>query len=445
MMRRRSGFFLACALFFVLIGCSKQPTEQETEERAQEIFTALQTESIEQTYDTYGSKDWKEKTSLSTFTEKVFPQTDDAIEAFAVERVKETKDERMMVDGTVDYADVTKDVRMILTKQQMIDSLEFSNPVARLEFPDSIIEEDVTIGEETDFPLHGKVTLPKDVDENIPVVILVHGSGPADMDGTAYAYKPFRDIAWGLAERGVASIRYDKRTFVYGDESFSGGAEEMNVEEETIEDALQAVEQAVSDQRLADDHIYIIGQSLGGMLAPRIAVNDSRITGIISLAGSPRSLAEISLDQQQMLLDEQPIPSSMKEEQEKEIEELRDEVEEVLALSEEDVQSSLLGFPAYYLWEMEQYPVEEMIESLDIPMYILQGDEDFQVYKEKDFAQWKKLLADREEVTFSSYPQLNHFFIEHHEEAGNFQEAYEYPGIVSEEVIDDLATWIKEQ
>ncbi len=446
MMKRRGCFFLACALFFVLASCSKMPTEQESQERAQEVFATLQTEDIEHTYDTYGSKEWKEKNSVDAFEEKVFPQTDDSIEEFAVESVTETKDERIMVDGTVDYANVTKDVRMIFTKQLLMDSFELSNPVARLEFPDSIVEEDVTIGEETDFPLNGKITLPKDVDEDIPVVILVHGSGPADADGTAYAYKPFRDIAWGLAEQGIASIRYDKRTFVYGEESFSGGAEEMNVEEETIDDALQAVEQAASDDRISDDHIYIIGQSLGGMLAPRIAVNDSRITGIISLAGSPRSLADISLDQQQMLVDEQPISSSKKEELEKEIEEMRDEVDEILALSKEDVRStSLLGFPAYYLWEMEQYPVEDMIESLDIPMYILQGDADFQVFKEKDFVQWKELLAHREEVSFSSYPHLNHFFIEHHEEAGDFQETYEYPGIVSEEVIEDMATWIHEQ
>ena len=45
-----------------------------------------------------------------------------------------------------------------------------------------------------------------------PVVILVHGSGPQDRDETVGPNKPFRDLAWGLAERGIATVRYDKRT-----------------------------------------------------------------------------------------------------------------------------------------------------------------------------------------------------------------------------------------
>src|SRR5665254_10563 len=47
-------------------------------------------------------------------------------------------------------------------------------------------------------------------------VVLVQGSGPSDRDETIGPNKPFRDIAWGLASAGIAVLRYDKRTFVYG-------------------------------------------------------------------------------------------------------------------------------------------------------------------------------------------------------------------------------------
>src|SRR5678816_2374721 len=49
-----------------------------------------------------------------------------------------------------------------------------------------------------------------------PAAVLIHGSGPQDRDETIGANKVFKDIAEGLASSGVAVLRYDKRTFVYG-------------------------------------------------------------------------------------------------------------------------------------------------------------------------------------------------------------------------------------
>ena len=75
-------------------------------------------------------------------------------------------------------------------------------------------ERDITVGAD-DFKLPGTLTLPVGK-KKAPVVILVHGSGPQDRDETVGPNKPFRDLAWGLAERGIATVRYDKRTKVYG-------------------------------------------------------------------------------------------------------------------------------------------------------------------------------------------------------------------------------------
>ena len=49
----------------------------------------------------------------------------------------------------------------------------------------------------------------------MPAVVLVHGSGPNDRDESVGGVKPFRDLAWGLASKGVVVLRYDKRTKVY--------------------------------------------------------------------------------------------------------------------------------------------------------------------------------------------------------------------------------------
>lgn len=53
----------------------------------------------------------------------------------------------------------------------------------------------------------GTLTLPVGK-KKAPVEILVHGSGPQDRDETVGPNKPFRDLAWGLAERGIATVRY---------------------------------------------------------------------------------------------------------------------------------------------------------------------------------------------------------------------------------------------
>jgi len=48
-----------------------------------------------------------------------------------------------------------------------------------------------------------------------PAVVMVHGSGPGDMDEKVLKLTPFKDLAEGLAGFGIASLRYDKRTFAY--------------------------------------------------------------------------------------------------------------------------------------------------------------------------------------------------------------------------------------
>ena len=56
-------------------------------------------------------------------------------------------------------------------------------------------------------------------DENAhPAVLLIAGSGPSDYDETIGALKPFEDIAHGLAQEGINSLRVDKRTFGYAAE-----------------------------------------------------------------------------------------------------------------------------------------------------------------------------------------------------------------------------------
>ncbi|HRP07471.1 MAG TPA: hypothetical protein PLL69_03195, partial [Gemmatimonadales bacterium] len=101
---------------------------------------------------------------------------------------------------------------------------------------DTVRDLEVTIPGPVELP--GVLTLPDGVGP-FPAVVIVHGSGPVDRDLTIGPNKPYRDIARGLAERGIAVLRYDKRSRVapgwFGGRTFT-------VRDEVIEDAVAALE-----------------------------------------------------------------------------------------------------------------------------------------------------------------------------------------------------------
>ena len=128
-----------------------------------------------------------------------------------------------------------------------------------------------------------------------PALILVHGSGPNDRDETIGPNKPFRDLAWGLAARGVAVLRYEKRTRRYPKKM--GALPALTVFEETIEDVGAAFKALAANRRVDPGAIYALGHSLGGYLMPRIAAFVPDLSGIIFWAASYRSLDAMILEQ----------------------------------------------------------------------------------------------------------------------------------------------------
>jgi hypothetical protein len=101
---------------------------------------------------------------------------------------------------------------------------------------DMFKEQEVQVGQ-GEWVLPGTLSLPVG-DGPFAAVVLVHGSGPQDRDETIGPNKPFRDLAWGLASQGIAVLRYDKRTKVYG-EKMREIVTTITVKEEVIDDALR--------------------------------------------------------------------------------------------------------------------------------------------------------------------------------------------------------------
>ena len=67
--------------------------------------------------------------------------------------------------------------------------------------------EKIVIGENTEYPLNGMLTLPVHASCPVPAVVFVHGSGASNMDEKVGKLTPFRDLAEGLAKHGIASVR----------------------------------------------------------------------------------------------------------------------------------------------------------------------------------------------------------------------------------------------
>ncbi|MWA05729.1 hypothetical protein F8568_036310 [Actinomadura sp. LD22] len=76
--------------------------------------------------------------------------------------------------------------------------------------PSAFEEREVTVGTGR-LAVPGTLTLPR-ADGPRPGVVLLSGGGPFDRDATSGPNKPLKDIAWGLATRGVAVLRFDKVT-----------------------------------------------------------------------------------------------------------------------------------------------------------------------------------------------------------------------------------------
>lgn len=291
-------------------------------------------------------------------------------------------------------------------------------------------EHELTFGLEQ-FPLGGTLTLPRGTGP-FPAVVLVHGSGPADRDETAGPNKPFRDLAWGLASRGIAVFRYDKRTLVHG--PAMAVDTNMTVDDETIIDAVEAVRML----RARDDisEVYIVGHSQGGMLAPYMALEEPSIDGLVLLAANARSIGTLLVEQMDYLLSGHAVPGS-----EPTLKAMRAEAE-LLTSRNLDGIDMLLGVPIGYWLDLENRNQVGVAAELPQPILILQGGRDYQVTVE-DFELWKEALAHKDNVAFRLYPALNHLFL-----AGDGPSTpmeYAAPGFVSADVVEDIAAWIHSQ
>lgn len=296
------------------------------------------------------------------------------------------------------------------------------------------LERDVLVGE-GERALPGTLALPKMLPaRGVPAAVLVQGSGPTDRNETIAANRPFLDIARALAARGIATLRYDKRTFARP-QDFSGNA--YTVDDETTDDAVAAVALLRRTPGIDPAHVFVLGHSQGGMLAPRIAARAGKhaVAGLVMLAAPARSLLDIIPEQNRFLAmrdgilsaDDQAMLAGI----DAEIARVRDGKPHPGELA--------LGAPIAYWRGFDAIDPVADARAARLPMLFLQGGRDVQV-GDTDWQRWRSAFAGDPNTTFRHYPALNHLGI-----AGTGPGSpaeYEQPGHVDPRLAADIADWI---
>jgi uncharacterized protein len=325
--------------------------------------------------------------------------------------------------------------RIVLDQAHLISGLQIVPYAA----PAS--EED--LGEEISFglaemPLSGTLILPDS--ENPPaIVVLVHGSGPNDRNEKIGPNHPFKDIALGLNELGIGSLRYDKRTYLYGSEIAANPL--AGLYEETVEDAVLAVTY-IKEQVNPSARIYILGHSLGGYAIPYInselSKTDYMVDGYISMAGSVSSLNELIVIQTEYLSN---LDGEITDEEQQQIDMITEEMNKVDHVMEVDDTELILGIAAGYWKSLENYDVVGLAQEIEAPILLLQGTRDYQVTV-SEYDKWLEIYKNKTNVTSYLFDGLNHLMI--YGEGPMGPDEYMVASQVDSQVIDAIQGFISE-
>lgn len=276
--------------------------------------------------------------------------------------------------------------------------------------------------------MYGALTIPKDFTSK-KVVFMMQGSGPQDMDETVglNGNKPFRDLAHGLAKLGVATLRIDKRYV-------NNAPKEYTVDEEVLSDAKLVIEELKKDSRF--DDVYVLGHSLGAMLAPRVAKEEG-LNKVAMLSASTMKFTDIIYTQQMEYLDSGEVSSSVADFQKKEITKIKKQIDEMT----EKTKGNFFSMPASYVYSVNQVSPVDDIKSSNFDVFIAHGSKDFQVKKD-ELDKFKKALNGREHVIYKLYEGLNHLMMPEDSDELSV-EIYDKENHLSQDVINDLAEFFK--
>jgi pimeloyl-ACP methyl ester carboxylesterase len=143
--------------------------------------------------------------------------------------------------------------------------------------------------------LEGTLAVPRSATGRMPVVLMVAGSGATDRNanGPLISTNAYAMLAWGLAERGIASLRYDTRGL--GKSAFQLGDITALTIDDYVMDVAAGVAALRSHPRFSE--VILLGHSEGAGHVLMAANRGAAVAGVIMLSPQGRRLAEVLHDQ----------------------------------------------------------------------------------------------------------------------------------------------------
>jgi dienelactone hydrolase len=317
-----------------------------------------------------------------------------------------------------------------------------AEPVAPWQAPSYVdeltfVEAEVTVGTGP-LALPGTVTRPRAAGP-YPGVVLLAGSGPNDRDGTVGRNKLLKDLAWGLASRGIAVLRFDKVTVAHRAEV--AGRSDFTPVDEYVNPAIAALDLLGGQPGVDPARLFLLGHSQGGSLAPRIAAAVPAVRGLVLLAGGAVPIQWSAIRQVRHLASLAPGSEAAAQPT---IDALTRQAELVdspeLSLSTPNSELPF-GAPAAYWLDLRGYDPVAAAAALDRPILIVHGGRDYQVTTAEDLAAWQAGLSGRANVTVRVYAADNHFFFAG--EGPSTPAEMEPAQHMDPAVVTDIAAWIQ--
>jgi dienelactone hydrolase len=351
------------------------------------------------------------------------------IESATVSEATETE-ESIHVSVTFHCESGSTQVGLEFNQEGEITEVSFRDSYTPPSYVDTALfdEQSVTI-DCGDIELEGVLTMPIEVD-NPPIALLILGAGELEKEYTFGPNQFFKDLAWGLATEGIATLRYDKREAVT----------DISPDERTLEtlyfsDGVAALERAAGITGVDSSGVFVVGHSQGGRCAFEIARRHGDVAGVAALDSPLLKPLEPEPDHYHDLLElDGELPPF--------VHELTDEyAAERRRFFDEDYEpdGEVMEIPAMYLDSTYAYDQFEIATSLSVPLFIYQMELELRAPEEKR-SQWKTVVSG-EKDTLIQRPELNHNF-QRGEQPRSMLEPVLFHQNVDYTVIDDLASWI---
>lgn len=297
---------------------------------------------------------------------------------------------------------------------------------------DAFTETEITVDAPGDCELGATLSMPES-EGDVPGVVIVQGSGDQGRDGVAGPNRTYRELAQGLASKGVAVLRYDQRTVACDVDRTVATLDDIKTD-----DAVTAVERLGEEEYVS--RVYVAGHSLGGRVAPRIAER-ADTAGIVMLAPLAEPVHEAIVRQTRHVLTLDGELSERDEEALAETEALAEQLRTLDIGADEtlDIGGGERGRP---YWEsLQEYDHTGTVADLDLPILLVQGGRDYLVTVEDDLPLWEQAIGGEPTVDIEVFEELNHRF-QPGEQPASPEEWTEAENPVDESVVELIAEFL---